>query len=159
MGRLFAVMMAACVGMTAFVAWGRAAFPSLARAAEGAAGGRAARAFWVGLAAAAASLLLFIALVKGAELFKPLAGGAILLAAGVGLLVFRGALAVWPGLGAQVLGEEAAPSPLKATMTGGAVLAGSLFLVPAGFFLVAWALALSLGTGLLQLAAGQTTTA
>lgn len=150
MVKVLVVLLATCVGMTAFVAWGRAAFPGLARAAERAAGGRASRAFWVGLANAIAAFLLLVAFGKGAETFKPLGVGIVLLVAGVALLVFRGALAVWPGLGQQVLGEDAAPSGLQATLAGGAVLAGSLFLVPAGFLFVGYALLRALGAGVLQ---------
>lgn len=149
MGKALVVLMALCVGMTAFVAWGRAAFPGLARAAEKAAAGPAARAFWIGLANAIAAFLLFVALAKGTEMFKPLGLALVLLVVGLGLLVFRGALAVWPALGQQVLGEDAAPSGLQATLAGGALLAGSLFLVPAGFLFVGWALVRALGAGAL----------
>ncbi|MBI4345578.1 MAG: hypothetical protein HY553_01905 [Elusimicrobia bacterium] len=143
-------LVATGIGFTAFVVWGRASFPHASEgAARAAADNSVWRTFWVGLVNAVAGFLVLGALGKAGQTVPPLGALAIPLLVGLAVMVFRGAFALWPDYGRRILGADAEPSDLKATLAGGALLTGTLALFPIGVVFVAYVLVRCLGVSML----------
>lgn len=149
-GNGFQFALAVGIGITAFVAWGRAAFPALAQRADRAAADTpASKTFWVGLANGLVAAIVALSIMK-AGLPGPLGPlsllSIILLAAVVG---FRGALGIWPSYGHLILGQDAASTDLHATLAGGALLTGMLFFFPLGTLFFVYVVLRALGVSVL----------
>jgi len=144
-------------GITAFIVWGRATFPHIARRADKVVGDNTAwKPFWVGLVNAVAAFLLAAFLGKIGKAGAPPVGLlAVLVLVGAAVTAFRGGMAVWPSYGHRVLGADDAPTDFQATLAGGGLLTGMLLLFPVGFVFFAYVLVRSLGIGVLMLVNGQ----
>jgi hypothetical protein len=149
-------LVAAGIGLTAFLVWGRATFPKAAQAAARAAAANSAwRTFWVGLVNASCAFLVAVALGKLGEAFAPIGLLAVAVLGAVAALCFRGALALWPEYGYRLLGRDAEPTELQATLAGGAFLTATLLLFPIGELFVAYVLVRCLGVSVLAWLAGR----
>lgn len=147
-----ALLLAAGAGMTAFVVWGRASFPELARKADKAVAGNSTwRSFWVGAINAAVLFLLAVLFGRLAQGAKPFALLLLATVATAAALAFRGGLGLWPYYGHRILAGEAAPTDLNATLAGGALLTGLSLLFPVGLLFLGYALIRSIGAGVLTL--------
>lgn len=145
-----AAFLAAGIGLTSFVVWGRAAFPKTAGAADKVVEGSSPwKTFWVGLIMAVAAFLLVALLLKAAQAAKPLGLLALLAALFAGGVAFRGALGIWPSYGRLILGPDSPASPLQETLSGGALLTAAVLLFPVGILFFLYALARSMGAGVL----------
>ncbi|HBL19038.1 MAG: hypothetical protein A2X36_13550 [Elusimicrobia bacterium GWA2_69_24] len=139
------------IGVTAFVVWGRMTFPKLARSADQVLRDHSSwKTFWIGLINAVVGFLVFVVAAKTGETVQPMQAVALLILCAAGLVVFRGALGVWPEYGHKLLESEETPSDLKASLSGGALLTGILLLFPVGFLLFGYAAVRALGTGILM---------
>ncbi len=139
------------LGATAFVVWGRAVFPQAANAADRVVARNSNwRLFWIGLANAVAAALLIVTMIKGAEAGLRFLPPLVMLSlAGLGVLVFRGALGLWPSYGYLILGKDAAVGETHATLVGGALLSGLVLLFPIGLLFVAYTFVRALGVSVL----------
>ncbi|HAH06086.1 MAG TPA: hypothetical protein DCM05_06085 [Elusimicrobia bacterium] len=145
------------LGLTAFVAWGRAAFPGTASSADRLAGGSTVgKLFRVGILSAILAFLVIALLGKAAQAAPPLGLIVLLALFSLGVVVFRGALGIWPGYGRLLLGADSAASPLQETLAGGALLSGTVFLFPVGILFFLYALVKALGVGVLLFTAQPT---
>ncbi|MBI4678581.1 MAG: hypothetical protein HY748_13470 [Elusimicrobia bacterium] len=135
-------------GLTAFVVWARAVFARAAAEGDERIGGLGRwKPFWVGLLNLAVVLVIAHALGGVGRTFPPVALLALALLAAAALVAFRGAMALWPEYGYLALGPDAAP--LRAAVTGGAMLTGMLIFFPVGTAFFAYAVVRSLGIGVL----------
>lgn len=150
-GNGFHFALAVGIGITAFVAWGRAAFPELARRSERAvADSSPAKCFGVGLANFAVAAVVAVSLMKSGNALGPAAPlGLLALSLLVAVTAFRGALGVWPSYGHLILGPDSAATSLQATLAGGALLTGMLFFFPLGTFFFLYAALRAVGTSVL----------
>lgn len=139
------------LGITAFVAWARGSFPEIAaRADRAAAANSSARTFWIGLANVAVLLAVFVAITKAGEVAgKAVVPVLVAYLLGVGTLLLRGAVAVWPSYGHLLLGPDSTATDLQASLTGGALLTAFLFFFPFGTLFFAYAVARAVGVSVL----------
>lgn len=143
-----AALMLMGVGITAFMTWGRATYPGLARRADRAVGSGAWRTFWVGLVNIIAAFLVVAFVGRLGPPAAPIVG--LIVLGTVLVLAFRGGLGIWPDYGHRILGDEV-PSDLKATLAGGALLTAALGLFPIGLAFFLYIAVRSLGAGVLML--------